>query len=155
VTTAIVLLVFAGCDMVAPNSEPIDAMDAELIGQEYRFYIRYPGDDLTLHTSDDRFGVRNLYVPEGAQIRLRMSSRDYIYTVEIPEMKVYEAAVPDLFFDVQFLAKPAGSHQLLGSQMCGYDHEELLGELIVQPAAEFRRTMQKLSNSPLITSGRK
>ena len=153
-TISAMLLLVGGCharmakDQIA---ETINEMDAELTGHDYRFHFRYPGDDRLLDTKDDRFGIRDLYVPEHANVQLRLNSRDFIYTIEIPELDVYEVAVPDMSFDVRFVASPVGSHDLLGSQMCGYDHPELLGKLIVQPVADFRRTMQRLSKSPLTT----
>ncbi len=148
------LLFVGGCDARITNEQTaktISELDAELTGHDYRFHFRYPGEDRLLDTKDDRFGIRNLYVPEDAIVQLRLNSRDFIYTIEIPEFDVYEVAVPDLSFDVRFVASPVGSHKLLGSQMCGYDHAELLGKLIVQPVAEFERTMQRLSTSPLTT----
>ena len=151
VAVAAVLLAVALIGLLsssADSSAPIDNLTGELVGQKYRFHFRYPGEDGALHTDDDRFGSRNLYVPEDAVIQLRLNSSDYIYTVEIPELDVYEVAVPDLTFDVQFVAKPVGSHDLLGSQMCGYDHSDLLGKLIVQSPSEFRRTMARLSKNP-------
>ena len=130
-----------------PSSTPITAIDTELVGYNYLFGFRYPGHDQLLYTEDDRFGTRDLYVPQNAHVQLHLKSDDYIYTLEIPKLEVYELAAPDLTFDVRFVAPKAGVHELLGSQMCGYDHSELLGKLIVQPAAEYRRTMRNLPQS--------
>lgn len=125
-------------------------MRAELTGYDYRFHFRYPGEDNTLNTDDDRFGTQDLYVPEDAVVTLRLTSQDYIYTMEVPELGLYEAAVPELSFDLKIIAEASGSHDLLGTQMCGYDHPDLLGKLIVQPSAQFRRTMRQLPKSPTL-----
>jgi heme/copper-type cytochrome/quinol oxidase subunit 2 len=130
-------------------TDSLKELDAEVLGDEYRLYFRYPGEDGVLHTQDDRFGLRDFYVPANSAVRLRLSSLDYIYLVEVPEVGVYEIAAPDLVFDVRFVAPQGGKHELLGSQMCGYDHPELLGKLIVQAPAEFVQTMKRLSRVPL------
>lgn len=134
--------------------DSLKELDAEVVGNDYRLYFRYSGDDRVLHTEDDRYGTRNFYVPAGAAVRLRLNSRDYIYLVEVPEVGVYEVAAPDLDFDARFVAPPDGEHDLLGSQMCGYDHPELLGKLIVQSPADFNKTMRRLSKTPLQTAQR-
>jgi heme/copper-type cytochrome/quinol oxidase subunit 2 len=121
-------------------------LEAEVIGHDFRLYVRYPGRDQQLHTDDDRFGTRDLYVPGGSNVRLHLSSLDFIYLIEIPAVDVYEVAAPDLQFDVAFVAPVNGNHELLGSQMCGYDHASLLGKIRVQSADQFVRTMKDLSN---------
>ncbi len=143
------LLLRAGQDR---QTIELNALDAEVVGSDFRFYFRYPGDDGILHSQDDRYGTRDFYVPAGALVRLRLGSRDYIYLLEVPEVGVYEVAAPDLVFDVCFVAPRDGQHDFLGSQMCGYDHSELLGKLIVQSPIEFRRTMKRLSQVPLQTA---
>lgn len=133
-------------------TDSLKELDAEVVGNDYHLYFRYPGEDQLLHTQDDRYGTRNLYVPVDATVRLRLNSRDYIYMLEIPEVGVYEIAAPDLDFDARFIAPHNGEHELLGSQMCGYDHPELLGKLIVQSPTEFEQTMKRLSRVPLQTA---
>jgi heme/copper-type cytochrome/quinol oxidase subunit 2 len=136
-------------------AEPIDEMSVRLVGHDYRFYFQYPGEDLVLGTEDDRYGSRYLHVPQDVLIHLQLDSRDYIYTIEIPELELYEVAVPDLSFEVAFTAKTAGDHELLGSQMCGYDHPELLGKLVVQPVDQFQQSLRQFSKSPLQNTDKK
>ena len=126
----------------------VNPLDIEVVGSDYRLYFRYPARDGLLHTSDDRFGIRNFYVPEGASVRLSLTSTDYAYLVEVPTAQVYEIAAPSLVFVVEFAAPVPGQHALLASQMCGYDHPELLGKLVVQPAEDFQNTMTRLPSTP-------
>lgn len=132
------------------RQQPFTDLKIAVVGHDYRFYLRYPGEDRILHTIDDCFGTKNLYAPEGATITLQMTSLDFVYTVEIPELEVYEVAVPDLKFETQIVASQNGTYQLLGSQMCGYDHSDLIGEMIVQSDQDFVRTMSRLSQDPIL-----
>jgi len=134
------------------SADVLEKLDVEIFARDFLLQFRYPGKDQTLKSEDDRYGSQNLYVPAAAVVRLILKSHDYVYTVEIPQVGVYEIAAPDLTFEVQFVAPESGTCALLGSQMCGYDHPQLLGELIVQSPAEFCRTMERLSSVPLQTA---
>tara|TARA_R110002073_G_scaffold65408_23_gene163446 strand:- start:7723 stop:8481 length:759 start_codon:yes stop_codon:yes gene_type:complete len=130
-------------------TEPYQQIDVEMMASDYRLYFRYPGQDRVSGTNDDRFGKQHLFVPAGSQVHLLLKSRDFVYTVEIPHAKVYEIAAPELVFEVDFTAPQAtGTFDLRSSQMCGYNHPELLGTMIVQTDHEFHRTMQSLSTTP-------
>ena len=148
------LFIFSARD-TGSGHQTITKLDAQVVGSDYRFGFRYPGEDLVLGTKDDRFGTRDFCVPAGAEIRLALTSRDYIYLVEIPKVNVYEVAAPDLDFQVTFSAPASGKYPLLGSQMCGYEHSELLGSLVVLPSEEFRRTVLNLPRTPVSTGSAK
>ena len=133
----------------AIDSKPYEQILVEIVASDYRLYFRYPGYDHVIETNDDRFGMKHLYVPSGSLVRLRLNSCDFVYTAEIPRVDVYEIAAPDLVFEVDFSAPQPGTYDLLSSQMCGYDHPDLLGKMIVQSDRDFRSTMQSLSAIPL------
>lgn len=132
------------------KSKPYHDIEIEVVGSEFAFYFRYPGSDRTLFTQDDRHGASTLFVPAGSSVHLRLSSLDYLYTLEIPARGIYEMAAPDLVLDSYMNATPPQEDDLLGSQMCGYDHPSLLGKLIVLLPPEFDRIMNSLSEQSLI-----
>ncbi len=124
-------------------------LDVKVVGLDYHLYFHYPGTDAVLGTSDDRLGSRNFFAPANASVDLNLTSRDFVYLVEIPEVGLYEVAAPGLEFKTRIETGDSGVHSLLGSQMCGYDHPELIGDFVVQRSADFRRTVRKLSPAPL------
>lgn len=129
---------------------PYQDIEVEVTGSDFMFQFRYPGEDRTLFNGDDRYGTGTLFVPADANVHLRLSSLDYIYTLEIPARGVYEMAAPDLVFDAILQACSPRTEDLLGSQMCGYDHPGLIGKVIVQTTEEFDRTMSLLPQRSLI-----
>ena len=157
-STALGLLVAGGVIGLAVSSlkkNPVDEIEDLFVGvtgRDYRYHFQYAGDDLKLHSADDRHGVQNLHVPHGARVHLELTSDDYVYLIEIPELNIYEVLAPGLKFSIQFDTPSQGSYELLGSQMCGYDHEELLGKLIVESPSSFWRTVRALPSTPLPTS---
>ncbi len=117
----------------------------KVVGTDYRWKYIYAGEDQRLNTSDDLVGSQNLIAPAGREVCLQLTSDDFVYLLEIPEVDVYELAAPGLGFDVQFSSPPTGSYALLGSQMCGYDHPDLMGQMIVKSSRDFDRAMRELS----------
>lgn len=117
----------------------------KVVGTDYRWKYIYAGQDQRLGTSDDLVGSQNLIAPAGREVCLQISSDDFVYLLEIPEVDVYELAAPGLGFDVQFSSPPTGSYALLGSQMCGYDHPDLMGQMIIKSSRDFDRAMRELS----------
>ncbi|PAY16213.1 hypothetical protein CKO51_27975 [Rhodopirellula sp. SM50] len=144
----IAVTVAIGVALCLQRDEPIEQLDVQVVASNYRLYFHYPGADSVLGTADDRLGTRNLYAPANTQVRLNLTSRDFVYLVEIPEVGLYEVAAPELDFEARFKTGASGVHSLLGSQMCGYDHSELIGEFVVQRTAEFKRLVRSLSPAP-------
>ena len=91
----------------------------------------------SLDTADDLLGARDLYLPAHAQIRLELCSDDFAYTMYLPHQDLIEVAVPDAPYQVEFQTDAPGTFELLGSQMCGYTHPLLIGQVKVgQPPPE-------------------
>jgi len=76
-------------------------------------------------------------LPAHSEVEILLNSEDYLYIFELPDLDIKEIAVPGLAFRVRFKTGAAGTQELLGNQMCGYDHPDLLGTLVVQERGEF------------------
>ena len=120
-------------------------LDINITGREYRWHIQYPPHSLSPQNHRPIHGQRNVYLPTDAQAKLTLRSDDYLYTFEIPELGVRDIAAPDFEFEVEIETFGAGEYELLGSQMCGYDHPELLGKLVVQNPDDFKKTLASLT----------
>jgi cytochrome c oxidase subunit 2 len=93
--------------------------------------------DGALGTEDDICARHHVHLPKNTKVRLQLTSDDYLYTLTLPEWDLKEMAVPDMVFTLEFETKQIGQYDLLGDQMCGYAHEELLGRLVVQSHEDF------------------
>jgi len=122
------LLSSAGCDMISDLS-PTNVLAIEVTGDAYNWYFRYPGRDGALGTDDDQHSVQDLYLPENADIVLKLTSNDYLYSFALPDLDLREVAVPGLSFELQFHTKGHQTLQILGDQFCGFAHETLIGKV--------------------------
>ena len=129
---AVGLFVFlAGCD---PSSR---SLTVEVTGREFRWHIRYPGPDGRLGTADDIRVLGDLHLPAHTKVTVRLTSEDYVYTFALPHIGAKEIAVPEMFFSIAFETDSSGVFEVLGDQLCGYAHKDLIASLIVQNRADF------------------
>ncbi|MBZ0266866.1 hypothetical protein K8I85_01810 [bacterium] len=109
-----------------------DTLLVRMTGGNYRWQVRYAGADGAFDTADDRHATREVHVPAGVPVTLELRSEDYIYTMALPHLDLKEIAVPDLEFALRFEMDEAGEYPLRGDQMCGYQHPDLMGTLVVE-----------------------
>ena len=67
-----------------------------MTGHQFKWHSRYTGDDGLLGTPDDVHAAQILHVPVEAEVEIVLKSRDYIYSLEIPQSGLKEIAVPEL-----------------------------------------------------------
>jgi heme/copper-type cytochrome/quinol oxidase subunit 2 len=87
--------------------------------------------------------TRNLYVPANVEIQLQINSDDYLYMFSLPDQGIKEIAVPGITRRRNFTVASTGIYPLIGDQLCGYSHPNLIGKLIVQSPVAFRQWLQK------------
>lgn len=124
------LLVLLGCQ--AP--QPIPQLKCiHLTGMEHQWQAEYE-----LHSGDNLDALApDLHVPVGQAVELILTSKDYIYTMAIPEFRVKEIAVPDLEFRISIYPLHCGEFPLIGQELCGVPGQAGRGRLIVESPAEF------------------
>ena len=118
--------------------QPVGALTVEVTGDDYCWYFRYPGRDGRLGTDDDIRATGPLHVPVNTSVELQLTSVDYIYSLELPAMGLAEIAAPGLSFSLELHTDREGRFPLLGDQFCGYAHETLITELIVESESAFK-----------------
>ena len=123
-----------GCGREVPPSP----LSLEVVGQEYDWYIRYPGEDGVLHSKDDVVAVQHMHVPAHTPLHIAVTSKDYLYTFRVPELNKIQMGVPDIVFNLEFDSGAPGQYVLKGDQMCGFAHASLIGEFIVEPPAKYK-----------------
>jgi len=134
---AAVAALWAGVAAVSP-AYPLTSMDVRVTGAGFGWTIRYAGEDGRLDTADDVETRRHLRLPARTAIRLELISEDYVYSFSLPALDVSDLAVPGRPFRLQFRTESPGVSRLMGDQMCGFTHPELMADLIVQRPEEFR-----------------
>ena len=126
-----------------PAAEELMSLHIEITGQDYQWSVRYPGPDGLLGTADDVLTGREVNVPVNVKTQIDLKSGDFIYTFALPHWGLKEIAVPDMTFTLHLVAENTGSFELLGDQMCGYSHPDLLGTITIQSQEDFAAWLDK------------
>jgi cytochrome c oxidase subunit II len=111
----------------------------EITGGKYQWHVRYPGVDGILATTDDVLTQRDIHVPLDTDVELLLKSRDFVYSLALPEFKLREIAVPELALRMDFHPAKTGQYQLVGDEFCGDPHPELTGTLFVESTDQFKK----------------
>jgi len=135
------------------------AMQVEVVGVQFQWYFRYPGEDATFGATtpqlvnagagnplglDPRDSLGNddivsseLVLPAGREIDLRLRAHDVIHGFFIPGMRLKQNAVPGLTLHVHFTPVTPGEYPILCSQVCGLGHGHMEAKLRVVTQSEF------------------
>jgi cytochrome c oxidase subunit 2 len=136
-----------------------DALQVEVVGQQYVWYFRYPGADARFGTvrpelvdapsgnplgidvkdpaAQDDFVTSELVLPAGREVNLRLRSLDVVHGFFVPAMRLKQNAVPGSVFNVHFTPTEVGSYDIVCSQVCGSGHYRMEAQLRVVSPQDF------------------
>jgi cytochrome c oxidase subunit 2 len=137
------------------------AMQVEVVGVQFQWYFRYPGEDATFGATrpelvaagagnplgldpqdsqgSDDIVASELVLPAGREVDLRLRAHDVVHGFFIPGMRLKQNAVPGLTLHVHFTPTTPGEYPILCTQVCGLGHGHMQAKLRVLPQAEFNQ----------------
>ena len=128
-------------EFVAPEKT---VLRVRVTGHAFQWPIQYAGADGQLDTDDDSITAQHLHLPVDSIVEIDLRSEDYAYTFFLPHLDLVETAIPDDPYVVRFETDEPGRHELLGSQMCGYTHPLLLGDVVIHNHDGFDEWMSSI-----------
>jgi cytochrome c oxidase subunit 2 len=146
---------------------PDDANEIEVLGKQWHFSYRLPGDDGELGDVDVRFmNVDNpfgvdpedpagqddvlitnpvLHIPINQPAHVLLRSTDVLHNFAVPQFRVKMDLVPGMITYQWFEPTVAGTYDLLCEELCGVAHFAMRGKVVVEGEAEYA---QWLANQP-------
>jgi cytochrome c oxidase subunit 2 len=153
------------------KKEPKESMVIEVMGQQFNWLVRYPGADEKLGThsfknidatnqfglkvedknSWDDFAPREIHVPVGKPVLLRIRARDVLHSVYLPHFRVKMDAVPGMptkFWFVptkttqqlrQETGNPNFNYELACAEICGRGHFSMRYVMVVEEEEEYNK----------------
>jgi cytochrome c oxidase subunit 2 len=140
------------------------AMQVEVVGVQFQWYFRYPGEDATFGStkpelvnaaagnplgldpenpdSHDDIVSSELVLPAGREVDLRLRAHDVVHGFSIPGMRLKQNAVPGLTLHVHFTPVEAGEYPILCTQVCGLGHGHMQARLRVLPETQFNQWLK-------------
>ena len=155
------------------TSEPPaeDLVEFEIMGKQFNWQVRYPGKDGSLGRYDyqkidatnsmgidfsdpnamDDFTPREIHIPKGKNVMLRIRARDVLHSVFMPHFRVKMDAVPGMPTNFWFtptkstaemraeLGNPEFDYELACTEVCGGGHFAMRMKIVVDEPEEFEK----------------
>ncbi len=110
--------------------------------KQFNWEITYPGPDGRFGTKDDLMLENEMHVPVNKVVRLDLTSKDVIHSFYVPNMRLRQDAVPGRIIHVWFEATEIGQYEIPCSQLCGFGHSGMKGNLTVQSQEDFDKWLK-------------
>jgi cytochrome c oxidase subunit II len=139
---------------------PKDAAVFEVVGRQWNFNYRFPGEDGVLGTVDARFisdtntfGINPgdphgrddilvaspvVHLPIGKATKAELRSIDVLHDFTVPQFRAKMNMAPGLVTYVWFTPTRTGTFDAFCEQLCGIAHYAMRGTVIVEEESAFR-----------------
>jgi cytochrome c oxidase subunit II len=107
---------------------PEGAYEIRVIGKQWSWQFQYP---------DGRTLSGEFYVPMNRPVKMIMTSSDVLHSFFIPNFRVKQDVVPEMYTSVWFEATVPGKHQVYCTEYCGVSHSGMLAQVIVLDDADW------------------
>jgi len=140
---------------------PKDAGVVEVIGRQWNFNFRFPGEDGVLGTVDARFitdtnpfGInpddphgrddvlvasQEVHIPVGKPIKMELRSIDVLHDFTVPQMRSKMNMAPGLVTYLWYTPVRPGTYDAFCEQLCGIAHYAMRATVVVEEDAAFQK----------------
>lgn len=159
-TVGIVAMLAPGLIVYADFVEvPEEAMEVEVVGQQWSWTFRFPGPDGKLGKSavefisidnplgldpldqagqDDKLVISNeVTLPKDRPVKLWLRSKDVLHDFYVPQFRVKMDMVPGTVSYMWFTPTVLGEYEILCAEYCGIGHFNMRGLVQVVEQADF------------------
>jgi cytochrome c oxidase subunit 2 len=138
---------------------PDDAKIVEVVGQQWHWSFRFPGEDgvlgqvgVELMTVDNPFGMKpddpagkddvlianpELHLPIGSPYKFVLRSKDVLHNFTVPQFRVKMDMIPGMATHIWATPTRAGRYDILCEELCGVAHYAMRGAVVVEEQAVF------------------
>lgn len=140
--------------------EPRDALVLEVLGQQWQWRFRFPGEDGKLGATDARFfsganpfgidpadpagqddilvAADEVHLPLGKPVLVLLRSNDVLHDFFVPPFRARMNTVPGQVSRFWFTPTVAGRYEALCAQLCGVGHPNMRGFVVVEDPAAYK-----------------
>lgn len=122
----------------ATETPPANPIVIHVTGHQWYWEYKYPNGYDELKT---------LHVPEGVPVEFAITAADVDHGFLIPDLRIQQDAVPGRTTFINMTAIRAGTYPVECDMYCGVQHSEMLSNMIVMPADQWRAWMAQHSGT--------
>jgi len=138
---------------------PEGADEIEVVGEQWQWSYRFPGEDGVLGKVDARFigpdnlfgmspddeaglddiliSTNELHLPIDRPVKVNLRSKDVLHDFAVSEFRVKMDLVPGLMSYLWFTPTRVGKYDILCMELCGIAHYAMRGYVVVDEQADF------------------
>jgi cytochrome c oxidase subunit 2 len=138
---------------------PDDAAIVEVVGQQWHWSYRFPGEDgvlgqvdISLIGEDNPFGIKpddpagrddvliangELHLPVGQPYKFLLRSRDVLHNFTVPQFRVKMDLVPGMVPYAWLEPTRTGRFDIMCEELCGIGHFAMRGAVVVEERTAF------------------
>jgi cytochrome c oxidase subunit 2 len=146
---------------------PEGASEFEVVGQQWLWSFRLPGEDGKLGAADpDNVSAENplglspddpngqddvviqgddLHLPIGKPLKVLMRSIDVLHNFYVPEFRAKMDMVPGMVTYFWFTPTRTGTFEILCFELCGLGHPDMRGVVVVEEESDYQAWLQEQS----------
>jgi cytochrome c oxidase subunit II len=152
---------------------PDEATEIEVMGQQWQWNYRLPGEDGKLGKSDIRFvtyenplGIDpddpagqddvvieagDLHLPVDKPVKVLLRSIDVLHNFYVPEFRAKMDMVPGMVTYFWFTPTRTGTYEVLCAELCGTGHGYMRGTVVVQEEEDYLAWLESQSTFAELT----
>lgn len=123
--------------------KPEQALRIEIMPQQWAWNIRYAGPDGKFGTDDDVVTLNDLRIPTHQPVLIQLQAKDVIHSFTLPYYRLKVDANPGSINQAWFQAEQEGISEIACSQMCGWAHFQMRGEVTAMDPKSFESWMRE------------
>ncbi len=108
---------------------PANATEITVLGQQWNWEFTYPNGKKD----------RDLIVAKGENIKLLMTSKDVLHSFYIPQFRIKQDVVPNMYTYLWFNANQTGVFDVFCAEFCGTLHAQMLSKVKVLEKDEYEK----------------
>lgn len=156
---------------------PPDAMEVEVLGEQWTWKYRFPGEDGIFGTVNTRninslnpFGINEddpngeddvlitsstLHLPVDRNVKVLMRSKDVLHNFWVPRIRAKMDMVPGMITYFWFRPTEVGEFEVLCAELCGKSHHNMRGTMFLDTPEDFSTWLSNQVTYAEMKAGRK
>lgn len=146
---------------------PDDAMTVEVVGHQWQWTYRFPGQDNQFGTTDpthfspdNPFGMNpddpagqddilvisnQVHLPVDKSIKVILRSKDVLHNFAVPQFRVKMDMVPGMVTYFWFTPTRTGAFDVMCQELCGMGHHLMRGRVVIEEETGFQSWLDSQS----------
>ncbi len=124
---------------IVKGPPPASDVQIKVTAKQFNWNFTYPDSAGKLDGANNVTLENELHVPVGKVVWLTLGSEDVIHSFWVPNLRLKQDVVPGRKIIAWFEATKPGRYEIACSELCGFGHYSMRGEVIVHTSDDYAK----------------